>query len=206
MLTHASITRRTGDAFLIRVSILALRCATRFLLIQDAEDVSQEVVLECLVKLRDDRQQMVRFGLKAYVRTMVFRRIIDDHRADTARREREDQYARDAVYAYESATPDVRAELAEMEEIVRRTIANLTPATRRVYTMVRDDEMSYESTANALGITRAAVNTQVVNAQRALRSALAADTPVRIRVPTHSSSTASKPNPDASIQHPNDAA
>lgn len=181
MQTTHTTHRSPEDAFLIRVAALGLRCAMRFLSVQDAEDVSQDVALECLVKLRDDRQPMVSSGLTAYVRTMVFRRIIENYRADEARRQREDEYARQAVYAHEAASPDVRAELAEMEKIVRRTIANLTPATRRVYSMVRDDNASYEDAANALGITRAAVNTQVVKAQRALRSALAVEAPPRMR-------------------------
>jgi RNA polymerase sigma-70 factor, ECF subfamily len=69
-------------------------------------------------------------------------------------------------------TPETAAERAELQSIVRASIAQL-PETYRVVLLMRDiEELTTEETAEALGITANAVKVRLHRARQALRGVL----------------------------------
>ena len=68
--------------------------------------------------------------------------------------------------------PDLAIEECELERLRERTLASLPRMCRCVYTMVRDQDLSYQTVAAVLGISRSAVCHHVTMAQRRFRIAL----------------------------------
>lgn len=165
------------DAFLIEVSTHARRYARRFSLLgdsQDADDIAQDVVCECLIALRNGKGVVIATNIASFVRTMVLRRLVDALRADTRRHARDEEYMHDlADQPHVWMSPEMALEAEELDNVVHRAIASLPPVCRRVYLMIREDGHSYQEVAQSLGISPNTVREHLVDAQRRLRIALA---------------------------------
>ena len=168
------------DAFLVEVSHLARRYARLFILFLfdesddgDADDIAQDIVLECLANLRNGNGAIVTSGLACLVRTMVMHRLYNEVRANRRRDSRALDYVRELTGLTRVwMAPELGVDVAELETFLDRTIASLPPVCRRVYVMVREDNMTYKRVARTLGISRNTVREYVVTAQRRLRAAL----------------------------------
>jgi RNA polymerase sigma-70 factor (ECF subfamily) len=161
------------EAFLIAVSAVARPYARLLASRDDAHDIAQDVVLDCLTTLRDGGRPFNVMENVGLVKTMVLRRLLSLHRANDRRAVRDaehEQERADSTHVW--MQPDLGVEAQELEDILEKTIASLPRMCRRVFVMVRDQEASYQTVANVLGISRASVNAHVVSAQRRLRVAL----------------------------------
>ena len=89
-----------------------------------ADDIAQDVVLECLLKVRAGRWRVAREALGAFVRRLVRRRAVDWLRRSQRRSERNAEHAREireSTHAWMS--PDLASEERELAEFHDRALA-----------------------------------------------------------------------------------
>jgi RNA polymerase sigma factor (sigma-70 family) len=167
---------------LISISRLARLLAQRIVPADVADDLSQEIVLECLEKARNERSIREIACNPRIVRAMVRRRAIDRLRRTQRRDARQRQYVQDLEDSTPSwMQPDMAVDEQELALLHAQTTAGLSPMCRRVHTMVREEGWSYARVGATLRISRSAVCRHVVNAQHRFRERLEAHgyTPVR---------------------------
>ena len=137
------------------------------------DDIAQDVVLECLIKLRTGQWDVEPDYLRVYVRNAVRMRTVDYLRRSLHRDDRQAEHVREmweGMHAW--MEPDVAREERELSEFHARTLASLPEVCRKTYLMIRDGGASYAEVAERLGVTRSAVNANVVRAQSAFRARL----------------------------------
>ena len=157
-----------------RIRRTARLCAVRVLGDrQAAADVAQEVVLFVLVRMRYGDWDVRPKHLKAYVRWLTRRRLVDRIRRSDRLTEREAEHVREwTAGTHAWMRPDEALEARELEAFYEGVLSSLPPACRRAYELVREEEMSYIEAAARLGVTRAAVSANVKRALSRLRAAL----------------------------------
>ena len=160
------------EHLLLEIHALARRRARKVLEPDVADDVAQDVVLECLVKMRDGAWCRP-VSLAGLVRQMVLRRTVDVYRRDRRRAERS------AVHLSQSKAsppswmqPDLALEELEYTALRASVLHVLPEGCRRVFAMVREEGLAYGAVATLLGLSRATVCAHVVHAQSKLRSQL----------------------------------
>jgi RNA polymerase sigma-70 factor (ECF subfamily) len=139
------------------------------------EDVAQDVTLKCLIRMRAGEWEVAPEAIVSYVFRAVEHEAIDFARRRKGRKAREEVHGRemeDGVHAW--MRPDISGDDRELHTLYTRTLESLPPACQRTYVMVREQGMSYEDVAQALGVSRSAVSANIVRAQRAFRRELLA--------------------------------
>jgi RNA polymerase sigma factor (sigma-70 family) len=173
--TESSGTLAGGeDELLIEIWKLAHRFARQEMRERaDAEDLGQDVVLECLEKIRAGRWDTLREGVPALVKWLV------RHRAINVRRNRRRHYRGDTDYLRQHSTsrhawmyPDLALGTREMAALHGRALSILSPACRRAYLLVRGQGMSYVDVATQLGVKRSTVNRHVATAHGRIKAML----------------------------------
>ena len=175
MHTTARPATSPSDAFVIKVATLARQTAHVLLLLHhpaDADDIAQDVTLDCLMALQSGRMDIITTDVAAFVWTMVIRRTLNVARAADRRDTRATACVRDGDEMPIWMSPEAQVECAEIEAFVALTVAALPPMCRRVYQMVREHNASYATIALTLGISRHTVSEHLTTAQRRLRAAL----------------------------------
>jgi RNA polymerase sigma-70 factor (ECF subfamily) len=169
--SHTELSR---EASLLRqVAALAKRFARRLLVLEGADDLAQDIVLECLTNLRAGTLQIPSRGLAPYVRTMVLRRLLNEYRRNLRHMARDAEYERElAEFPRVWMSPEVCAEEGEIEDALEKALASLPPMCRQVYLMAREDHATYPAIAEALGISHAAISKHLVRAGRRIRTSL----------------------------------
>lgn len=165
----ANSTDAAHDALLVEIAALARRIARRVVR-TDPDDVAQDVVLECLMKMRAGEWTADRASLSGLVRRMVRGRAVDSVRRQRRREERETEHGRvvsESPHAWMS--PELTNEAQELTELHQQALAKIPEVCRRVYVMVREERATYEEVAARLGLSRDAVTSHVVRAQRRFR-------------------------------------
>jgi RNA polymerase sigma factor (sigma-70 family) len=184
---HAFATDASTDPRLLKDIIRrARRHATKLVSADAADDIAQDVVLDCLTRMRDG-QWRTRQSLPALVRKMVQRRLTDHRRGQESRLAHEAEHVRErteSIHAWMS--PELALQERELERFHEQALAKLPRTCRMAYVMVREEGTPYSVVADRLGVSRAAVNACVVRAQRRLRAELldkriATPPPVRAR-------------------------
>ena len=155
---------------LVKVTALANRFARRLLPPDDAEDMAQQVVLDCLMRLRTGRWY-VHTTLRALVRDMVRRKFMWGLRGASGRK------ARDAQHLDERTAcppmwmdPAVTLEMKEAEALRAQALAELPERCRAAFLLVRNEGVTHREVAARLGISLRLVASHVVNAERHLAS------------------------------------
>jgi DNA-directed RNA polymerase specialized sigma24 family protein len=120
------------EACLITISTIARRYARKRVPLDVAEELTQDVILECLVHLRAGRRWTDTTSLTAYVRKMVRRRANDSRRYERRR-------SRNAT----GRLQDLTIEGLELLSFHARSLARLSNSCRRACRMVREDKASY---------------------------------------------------------------
>lgn len=156
------------------ISHLAHRFARRLAGPEAAEDLAQDVVLDCLVRIRSGRWHVQR-SLEAFISAAVWRNHADALRRSGHRRARDAQHLQERAESRSSwMDPALALEERELEAARERALMTLPRACRQVYAIVREEEVSYDAVATRLGISRATVCSHVAMAQRRLRAELSA--------------------------------
>ena len=161
------------DDLFTQVAAIARRIATRVVPRDSVDDVVQDVALRCLTEHRAGRWIFDRSRLPGLVKMLVF--VYTTHHAQQTRRRGE----RDAVHERDVRasdhvwmSPDLAIEQQELEVVYDRVLHSLSPACRRAYTLVREQELTYDQAAARLGVSRAAICFHIVTAQNRFREAL----------------------------------
>lgn len=156
-----------------QVAAIARRIASRVSPRDSVDDVVQDVVLHCLTEHRAGRWTFDPVRLPGLVKMLVF--VHTTHQAQRTQRRSE----RDAVHVSDVRAsdhvwmlPDLRIVQQELDELCAQVLDALPPACRRAYTLVREEELTYDEAAARLGVSRAAICFHVVTAQNRFREAL----------------------------------
>ena len=140
-----------------------------------ADDIAQDVALECWVKIRGGQWRVTPAELQTFVRRVVRRRAVDLLRRSQARDQRHAEYAREASESHHAwMSPELAYEDRELTEFHEQALGRLPELCRRTYLMVREEEETYRRAAQRLGVQRTTVSAHVVNAQQRFRRELAA--------------------------------
>jgi RNA polymerase sigma factor (sigma-70 family) len=106
-------------------------------------DIAQDVVLDCLVKIRNGTWDAPD-DLPQYVRRMVQNKRVDLIRRRRHRDERDGDHAEELEEARHAwMAPDQMTEERELLEVHERALSDLPDGCRRAYIMVRDSQESY---------------------------------------------------------------
>jgi RNA polymerase sigma-70 factor (ECF subfamily) len=125
--------------------------------------------------MRTGEWDVVSNAVDSYVFRAVELKSFDLIRRRKRRRAREREHGRElneGTHAW--VRPDTAGDDRELHALYTRTLESLPPACQRTYVMVREQGMSYEDVAQALGVSRSAVSANIVRAQRAFRRELLA--------------------------------
>ncbi len=165
------------NTLILEIHGLAHRYARRRLVERaDAEDVGQDVVLHCLRRLREGTWRLGDRSLKAHVSCLVNRRITVLGLRRRRWELRDMEYLRDLEASVrEWMDPEAGLAAPALETVYDVTMAKLPQVRREVFELVRGENLSYETVAQRLGVTVAALKKHVLRAQRAFRSALAVE-------------------------------
>ena len=157
------------EHLLLQIAILARRRAREMVDPDVADDVAQDVVLECLVKMRENAW-CYPASLAGLVRQMVQRRTVDVYRRDRRRGERSAVHLGTSKASPPSwMQPDLALEELEYTALHTTVLGVLPDGCRRVFVMVREEGMAYRAVATPLGVSCATVCAHVVRAQSKLR-------------------------------------
>ena len=163
-----------GD-LLLHISRLARIFAVGVIPRHSRKDVAQDIVLDCLIKMRAGEWDVVPTAVDSYVFRAVQLKAVDFIRRRQRRRIRELEHGRElneGTHAW--MRPDIAREDRALHVFYTCTLESLPPACRRAYVMVREQGMTYDNAARALGVSRSAVSANIVRAQRAFRRELQA--------------------------------
>jgi RNA polymerase sigma factor (sigma-70 family) len=197
MYIASPIDASTEARILTEVFTLARRHAGKLMSGAAADDLAQDVVLECLTRMRAGKWRVPR-SLAALVRKMAKRRRADVRLHRKRRASRQGEYARElAERTHAWMSPDVALHDRELERFYAQAVAKLPRTCRRAYVMVREEDTPYSAVADRLGVSRAAVNACVVRAQRRLRAELldkriVTPPPARVRSQAHQATAADR--------------
>lgn len=162
------------NAAIEEIARLAL-AMTRALRLADAEDIAQEVALECLERMRAGTWAPGSIRLRVIVRKLVWVRAIDHLREAVRRRYREAAYGAAVVNPSDAwRRPDLALDERYLLGLHETALARLPRLCRRAYVLVRERGYSHLEAARVLKVTRATVGQHVVRAQREIRRTLAA--------------------------------
>jgi RNA polymerase sigma factor (sigma-70 family) len=170
-----SAARVETDALLLHIEAMALAQARDIVPKHAVGDVAHDVVLHCLVKMREGSWDVLPHDVNRYVRRMVQSRAVDDLRGRHRRDGRELVHGRELTRTTRVwMSPEANTEECVLGDLYARKVAELPPRCRRAYVMVRERSVPYKAAAKLLGISPSAVSRLVVRAQRYLRSQLLA--------------------------------
>src|SRR5512146_1937328 len=161
------------DDLFTEVAAIARRIAARVVPRDSVDDVVQDVVLRCLTEHRAGRWMFDRNRLPGLVKMLVF--VYTTHQAQQTQRrgERDAVHERDVGASHHVwMSPELAIVQQELEVVYDRVLDSLPPACRRAYTLVREDELTYDQAAARLGVSRAAICFHIVTAQNRFREAL----------------------------------
>ena len=166
------------DELLVEIHRLAHRIARRVVRprhVADecAEDVAQDVVLYCLIRMRKGRWDLGDRVLDSHIGCLVRRRWNAIKRQRRAGMERDMLFLRDIDASVRPwMDPEAKMEEDELQTLWAATFAKMPPMRRAAYELVRHRQWSYARAAERLGITPKGVQGHVVRAQDAFRAAL----------------------------------
>jgi RNA polymerase sigma-70 factor (ECF subfamily) len=137
-----------------------------------ARDLAEEMVQEVFLCIWERRESWdVRTSIRSYLLTAVRNASLSYLRHERVVRRRQAE-VRDFHQAT-TASPEVRALEAETVAAVRAAIARLPDRCRLVFTLHREQGLTYHEVAQVLGISPRTVEVQIGRALKSLRKCLA---------------------------------
>ena len=160
------------EHLLVEVSALANGFARRLVARDAADDLAQEVVLDCLVRLRTGRWR-IDTTLEAFVASTTWRQHAYAMRRVANRRSRDAQHlaersARDPAWM----DPALSFDAHEDDVLLKRALAELPAGCRAAWVLVREDGATYRNVARRLGISCGLVASHVTRAEQHLAARL----------------------------------
>ena len=137
-----------------------------------AQDAAQDVVLNCLIAVREGKWSAGRRSLDAHVSCLVRRRLAVLRRDHGRAMLKDMEHVRDREPEVQlSREPELSSESAELEAKYAAAVKKLSPACLRAYELVRGEKLSYAEAAKQLGVGKETVKWHVVQAQREFQKA-----------------------------------
>lgn len=136
-----------------------------------SREIAEELVQDVFVKLWEQREKIhpdTSFG--AYLRTLAKHRVLNHLKKEALRADFEKAKKQSAEETTESAERGL--EYANYLELAQAAMLRLPPQRQLIFKMSRQDEMSNEEIAAALGLSKNTVKSQVGKALKFLRSSL----------------------------------
>jgi RNA polymerase sigma factor (sigma-70 family) len=161
---------QVDEGVVVEIAKLALGIARKLVAREVAEDVSQDIALSCLARMRKGAWEVRRESLPALVRQMVQRRVIDRRRRSGREDRRAAKYLKASTADPVWMTPGADDEAREFEEFRERALEMLPPRCRETYLLVEQARLTYAEVAERLGVTRSAVAWQMGEARRRIRA------------------------------------
>ncbi len=137
-----------------------------------ARDLAEEIVQEVFLCVWERRETWhIRTSVRSYLLTAVRNAALSylRHERVVRRRQTEIPDAQETL----AASPEAGAQEAEMITAVREAIARLPERCRLVFTLHREQGLTYVEVAEVLGISPRTVEVQIGRALKALRQRLA---------------------------------
>ena len=175
MPTTARPTTAQTDALVIQVSTVGRQAARRPLILHnlaDADDIAQDVTLDCLAGFRSGKQEIITTDVARFVWTLPIRRALNVARAADRRDTRATASIQDEGEVRAWMSHGAMVEYAELEALAALAVAALPLMCRRVFLVVGDDDTSYAAIALTLSITRDTPSEHLETGQPRLRAAL----------------------------------
>jgi DNA-directed RNA polymerase specialized sigma24 family protein len=136
--TPATRVETELDALLAHIDVIALACAREKVGRQAAPDIAHDVVLECLIKIRDGIWDVAPDDLVRCVRRMVQSKAVDQLRQRQRRDGRELEHAKQVEAVMRAwMSPDQSTEERELEDVEERA-SPITGGRPGRYLMARD--------------------------------------------------------------------
>ena len=137
-----------------------------------ARDLAEEIVQEIFLFVWERREVLeVRTSVKSYLFTAVRNAALSYLRHEHVVRRREAEIVE--LFDGPNAGADEEAAAAETLAAVQRAVGRLPERCRLVFTLQREQGLTYAEVAEVLGISPKTVETQMGRALRSLRTALA---------------------------------
>ena len=141
-----------------------------------ARDLAEEIVQEVFLCIWERRESWnVRTSVRSYLLTAVRNAALSYLRHERVVRRREAE-VRD-FHEVVAASPEVRALEAETVVAVRQAIGRLPDRCRLVFTLHREQGLTYAEVAEVLGISPRTVEVHIGRALKSLRKGLASHRP-----------------------------
>jgi RNA polymerase sigma factor (sigma-70 family) len=140
----------------------AMRCASRFVSREQAFEVAHDVAVEML-----HRPSARLSATLIYMR--VTSRLLNLRRASDRRASLDGAYVMLRSLAGSWAQPGADLEADELQARIDAAVAAMPPAMRRVFLLIREEELSYKEAASRLGVSVNTVHTQLARANVVLR-------------------------------------
>jgi RNA polymerase sigma-70 factor (ECF subfamily) len=165
------------DEIFRRIAAMARKIAFRSLRMEDARDVAQEVALACWRQVQDGSASVTDGRpLEKFVFALTKNKVIDRIRSaeiEDARLVSLDELPeRDQIPA---KPVDIAALIdgANLRELIADTLEAMPESRAAVFRLIREQGLSTKEAADLRGVSVNTVKTQLHDAQRALREALA---------------------------------
>jgi RNA polymerase sigma factor (sigma-70 family) len=163
------------EDLIVQIASLAREFAMIIVAKDRADDIAQDVVLQCLVKIRAGAWRADAAELPVFVQRVVRRRAVDLLRRSRARNERQAAYVREMHATHHTwMSPELTYEERELREFHEQALARMPEMCRRTYLMVREEEETYQGAALRLGLRPKTVCAHLVRARHRFRRELAA--------------------------------
>jgi RNA polymerase sigma-70 factor (ECF subfamily) len=152
---------------LLEITRLARRFARHIVTAREVDDLVQDVVLRCLVGIREGRWNGRVAPLPVIIGHIVRCRAVDALRRRQCTAEREAEFRREVCETSHAwMAPDAVAEERELKALHAKALASLSPACRRAYVMVREEGLSYTQAARIDRLTGAFVSQRLDERKR----------------------------------------
>ncbi|HEV8305822.1 MAG TPA: RNA polymerase sigma-70 factor [Gemmatimonadales bacterium] len=135
-----------------------------------SRDAAEDVVQAVFAQLWLQRDQFDVRDALPYLYQAVRNRLVTSRRAELVRERWRVSVAHEQRHAADAAS---EAELSELRGAVARAVGALPERCRLIFTMSREQDLSYAEIARILGISVKTVETQMGRALKALRISLA---------------------------------
>ena len=134
----------------------------------EAEDITQDVFL----KLIEYRQMLKTETLKSFIFTIAHNLLIDYIRRVTLRRDIEEYYKNyyEIVSETHSELADQKIVVDDIIKIEKQLIQNLSPQRRKVYSLIRNNEMGISEIAVTLKISKRTVEGHLASSRNYVKS------------------------------------
>lgn len=169
----AALGADTEADLLLEMSALARRTAKRIVGADAARDIAQDIVLELLVRIREQPASIDPVRLPGLVCEMARGRARDQLRRERRRERPNGDFMKELTDSTHSwMHPDAAVEEAELSALRESSLAKLPERCRAAYLLVREEELSYAEAGTRLGMSTRSVHAQVARAQRLFREEL----------------------------------